>query len=258
MNNNILLFNGKGGASKSTNSNIIASHIKHSLLVENDIINETQSDIKGNFEVVQIDFNHENQQSFLDFENMLLEDRNTIIDIGASKISIFHEAMLKSNLYDTIDLLIIPCMDGYDDFSTALDLLTTLKDVIPSDKIIFSFNRFNEYEYSNIFEQFDNFSQNKLLIKDTFNIDLEDENNYYVLKDSRAIKYARNVGISLKTLSDMDIDEVTKKQRAEKNKDKRLELTKTKSLITQAKNFNNDYVIPMMEKINKKLNEGTK
>ena len=142
---NILVFNGKGGASKSTNSNIIASNIKDSILIEIDIVNETQSDIKGDFEVKQIDFTHENQESFMEFENLLLEDKNTIIDIGASKISIFHQAMIKANLYDTIDLLVIPCMDGYDDFNTALDLLTTLDNIIPSNQIIFSFNRFNEF-----------------------------------------------------------------------------------------------------------------
>jgi hypothetical protein len=250
---NILVFNGKGGASKSTNSNIVASNIKDSLLIEIDKINETQSDISGGFEVKQIDFNHENQQSFLDFENILLEDKNTIIDIGASKIDIFHTCMTKSNLYDLIDLLIIPAMDGYDDFNTALNLLTTLDGVISSNKILFSFNRFNEHEYSTVKEQFDNFFNNQELIKNTFSIDLKDEQNYYILKDSRAIKYARNSGISIKELADMDLEEITKKQRAETNKDKRLELTKQKSLITQAQNFHNSYVIPMMEKINKKL-----
>jgi hypothetical protein len=250
---NILVFNGKGGASKSTNSNIVASNIKDSLLIEIDKINETQSDISGDFEVKQIDFNHENQQSYLDFENLLLEDKNTIIDIGASKIDIFHTCMTKSNLYDLIDLLIIPAMDGYDDFNTALNLLTTLDGVIPSNKILFSFNRFNEHEYSTVKEQFDNFFNNQELIKNTFSIDLEDEQNYYILKDSRAIKYARNSGLSIKELADKDLEDITKRQRAEKDKAKRLELTKQKSLITQAQNFHNNYVIPMMERINKKL-----
>ena len=73
MSNNILVFNGKGGASKSTNSNIIASNINDSLLVEVDKINETQSDISGTFEVKQINFNHENQQSFLDLKTYYLK-----------------------------------------------------------------------------------------------------------------------------------------------------------------------------------------
>lgn len=250
---NILIYNGKGGASKSTNSNIIASNIKDVVLIEIDKVNETQSDIKGDFEVIQVDFSHENEQSFLEFENLLLEDKNTVIDIGASKIDIFHACMMKANLYDLIDLLIVPGMDGYDDFNTALDLLTTLKGIIPAEKIIFSFNRFNEHEYSSSEEQFDNFFNNKELIKNTFNIDLDDCNTWYVLKDSRAIKYARNSGISLKTLADKDLAHITKLQRAETNKDKRLELTKQKSLITQAQSFHNNYVVPMMEKIFIKL-----
>ena len=162
--------------------------------------------------------------------------------------------MTKSNLYDVIDLLIIPAMDGYDDFNTALNLLTTLDGVIPSTKILFSFNRFNEHEYSTVKEQFDNFFNNQELIKNTFSIDLEDDQNYYMLKDSRAIKYARNSSISLKSLANRDLKDITKKQRAEKNTKKRLEFTKQKSLIAQAQNFHNNYVVPMMEKINHKLN----
>jgi len=77
---NILIYNGKGGASKSTNSNIIASNIKDVVLIEIDKVNETQSDIKGDFEVIQVDFSHENEQSFLEFENLLTYEYPKIFD----------------------------------------------------------------------------------------------------------------------------------------------------------------------------------
>jgi len=253
--NNILVYTLKGGAAKSTNSSIIASNLSNCTLVEIDKINQSQNESKdANYTVKQIDFLHENQEGFIEFENILLDKNNVVIDVGASRIDNFHSSMLKSNLYDTIDLLVISSMDGFSDFSVCLDLLTTIQEIIPSSKIILSFNRFNEHEYSTVEEQFDNFFTNKELLFKSFSIDLNNENSFYILKDSRAVKYSHNIGLSLKSLSDMDLEDIIKKQRSEKNKETRLELTKQKSLITQAQSFHNIYVVPMMEKINRKLN----
>lgn len=96
-------------------------------------------------------------EKFFDFENLLISDGIKIIDVGAVKLEIFHNAMETAALYDLIDLLIIPGMDGRDDFLVALDYLQTIKGYI-SSKIIFSFNRYNDHEYD---KQFDNFFRMK-------------------------------------------------------------------------------------------------
>jgi hypothetical protein len=118
---------------------------------------------------------------------------------------------------------------------------------------MFSFNRFNDYEYTSYQEQFSSFFEKQKEIKKSFEIDLQDESNYYVLKDSRAIKLSRAKKCTLKSLVDTDVDALTTAQRAEQDRDKRLELTKERSLILSAQNFYNDYVIRMIEKIMKKL-----
>lgn len=253
---NILVINLKGGAAKTTNSSIIASYLPNSTLIEIDKINRSDANIiSKDYESFQLDFLNESDNQFLNFENILLDDGIKIIDVGAVKLEIFHKAMSVANLYSTIDLLIIPSMDGSDDFSVAMSYLNTIKNDINPKNILFSFNRFNEHEYTSSQEQFSSFFDKKNEIKDNFDIDLDDDSNYYILKDSRAIKLARANKITLKSLVDSNVDEITKKQRATKDKKERMELTKQRSLILSAQNFYNEYVIDMLQKITNKLEQ---
>ena len=252
---NILLINFKGGAAKTTNSSIVASNLPNATLLEIDKINESDSRInsEGYYLSEQIDFNNETSDSFFDFENRLLDDGIKVLDIGAVKLEIFHKAMIAANLYDTIDLLIIPAMDGSDDFGVAMNYLETIKNDIAPEKIMFSFNRFNNHEYESVAEQFDSFFLNTTILKKEYKIDLKDENNWYALKDSKAVKIARKKGITIKSLVEKDLNEITARQRAEKDKDKRLELTKERSLINNAQKFSDEFISPMITKIIKKL-----
>ena len=133
--------------------------------------------------------------------------------------------MKVAGLYNIIDLLIIPSMDGVDDFIAAMDYLESIKGDIEPNKIMFSFNRFNDSEYQNLEEQFDSFFDNVKVIKKEYGIDLTDKNNYYVLQDSREIKKAIKAGKTFKSF-------------ALKNEN--------------AQDFQRDYIIPMITKISKK------
>lgn len=253
---NILVINLKGGAAKTTNSSIIASYLPDSTLIEIDKINKSDSKIIGkDYKSIQLDFLNESDNKFLEFENILLDDGIKIIDVGAVKLEVFHKAMSVANLYATINLLIVPSMDGSDDFSVAMAYLNTIKDDIDSKNIMFSFNRYNEHEYTSAQEQFSSFFEKKDEILSNFKIDLNDESNYYILKDSRAIKLSRANKVTLKSLVDANSDAITKEQRATKDKVKRLELTKKRSLILSAQNFYNEYVISMLQKITQKLEQ---
>jgi hypothetical protein len=253
---NILVINLKGGAAKTTNSSIIASYLPNSILIEIDKINKSDSKILSkDYQSLQIDFLNESDEQFLNFENILLDDGIKIIDVGAVKLEVFHKAMSAANLYTTIDLLIIPAMDGADDFSVAMAYMSTIKNEINSKNILCSFNRFNEREYTSAQEQFSSFFDKRDEILNNFKIDLNDESNYYILKDSRAIKLARANKVTLKSLVDYDVDAITQKQRSTKDKNKRMELTKQRSLILSAQNFYNEYVISMIQKITNKLEQ---
>ena len=251
---NILIMNPKGGAGKTTTSTIVASYLNDVKLLEIDKINKSANRIKcEHYESFQIDFNSSSDEKFLEFENTLLDEGIKVIDVGAIKLEIFFNAMQEANLFDTIDLVIIPAMDGKDDFNVAVKFLEALKDTVVSDKFMFAFSRFNNHEYATIKEQFDIFFDNTAAIKKKYSIDLKDESTYFAIQDSRAIKRANRLGVTLKSLADRDIEEATKMQRAEKDKEKRLELTRERSVINSAQKFELDFIMPMMEKIMKKL-----
>lgn len=251
---NILCINLKGGAAKTTNSSIIASYLPDATLVEIDKINKSDEGIKSkDYKSIQLDFMNESDSNFIEFETMLLDDNTKIIDCGAVKLETFHKAMVASNLYDTIDLFIITAMDGKDDATVGLTMLNSIKNDIDTNKVIFSFNRYNDAEYSKVEDQFDSWFDKTKEIKEAFGIDLQDEKNWYVIKDARSIKQARKRGITFKSLVDEDIESITKEQRACKDKQKRLKLTEYRSLVNNAQNLYNDYISVMLQKIQHKL-----
>lgn len=251
---NILVINLKGGAAKTTNSSIVASYLPNAKLIEIDKINQSDKKIKAkDYESIQLDFINSSDENFIEFEGMLLDDGVKVIDVGAVKLEVFHQSMVSADLYNTIDLVIVPCMDGADDFQVAVNYLAAIQDQIDLKKVIFSFNRFNNHEYSNPQEQFSSFFSKAKKIKEMFGIDIEDESNYYVIKDSRAVKIAREKGVTLKSLIDTDVQAITQEQRSTDCKVKRLELTKQRSLVLNAQNLFNDYLSIMLDKIQNKI-----
>lgn len=252
---NILIYNFKGGCSKSTTSSIVASYLDEATLIEVDYINQSDKriDTEGYYQSVQMNWRDESSKSFLEFESLILKSNTKVIDVGAVMLDKFHEGMKKSNLYDVIDLVIIPAHDGEDDFRVALKFLANIKDEIPTSKIIFGFNRFSK-EYDTPQEQFDSFFDNQELLKKEFKIDISNEDNWFVIKDSKSIKRARKRGIVFKSLVDIDIQELTKRQRAAIDDDElRNKLTGEKSIVSNAQEVYADYIEPMLLKIAKKM-----
>lgn len=252
---NILVYNFKGGASKSTTSSIVASYLSDAVLIEIDYINKSDSklDTEGFYKGVQINFLDETSESFFEFESLLIKPGVKVIDVGAVMLDKFHSSMKKSNLYSTLDLIIIPAMDGADDFNVAVKFLENIKGEVNPQKIIFGFNRYNNFEYSEPREQFETFFNNSQLLKKEYGVDLKNEDNWFVIKDSKAIKKARSMGVTLKSLVDQDVESITTQQRAEPDDSKRLELTKKRGLVLNSQNLYREFINPMMSKIAKKL-----
>lgn len=247
---NILFFNFKGGSGKTTNSSICASYLDNCTLIEVSKINQLSSriDSDNSYKSVQTDIDNE-----IEFKNLLISTGNKVIDVEVTKLDIFHKTMLVNDIYKLIDLLIIPVMDGHDDFLIAMKYLASLNSIVASHKIMFSFNRYNEHEYSNIEEQFESFFLNKDIILQEYGVDLNDQSNYFVLKDSIAIKRARKEGRTFHSQANEDLGAITNQQRSELDNSKRLELGKKRSLINSSQLFEKNYIFSMMEKINKKI-----
>jgi cellulose biosynthesis protein BcsQ len=247
---NILFFNFKGGSGKTTNSSICASYLDNCTLIEVSKLNQLSSRINSNnsYKSVQTDIDNE-----IEFKNLLISTGNKVIDVEVTKLDIFHKTMLVNDIYKLIDLLIIPVMDGHDDFLITMKYLASLNSIIPSHKIMFSFNRYNEHEYTSMEEQFESFFLNRDIILQEYGIDLNDESNYFVLKEAKAIKKARKEGRTFHSFANEDFEAITIQQRSEPDYTKRLEITIKRNLIHTYQFFEKTYIYPMMEKINKKI-----
>lgn len=258
MAKNILCINFKGGAGKTVMSSAVASYISNCKLIEMDTINQSDSKInsKNYYESEQFDFLSELDDKFFIFEKMLrISNKNIVIDVGANKLSIFHKAMTLNDLYSKINLFIVPAMDGSDDFNVAMDFLESLKEHVDlKDKVIFAFNRFNEHEYSDVKSQFEQFFTNREIILKKYGVDLTNENNYFAIKDSLAIKYSRRNNITLKELCDKDLVELSNQiDNLSVDDENLMQLIKQKNIIKNALNLQKNYILPAINKIIKKL-----
>lgn len=259
MTKNILSYSGKGGSGKTTNASNIASYLINCKLIEMDTINQSDAKInsKNYYESEQFDFLSELDDKFFRFEKMLrISDKNLIIDVGANKLSIFHKAMILNDLYSKIDLFVINGMDGSDDFNVAMDFLESIKEHVDlRGKVIFAFNRFNEHEYTDVKSQFEQFFTNAEIIHKKYGVDLKNEDNYFAIKDSLAIKYSRRNKMTLKELCDKDLDDLTIQiDNLSLDEDEQLMLLiKQKNIIKNALNLQKNYILPAIQKIIKKL-----
>ncbi len=222
-NMNILVMNMKGGTGCTVASTIIAPYLENTTLVEIDRINGTVegTGTEGHFKVHQVKFNSWDSEGFLEFENLLLSEGTRVIDVSGHMCEIFHHAMTKASLYEVIDLLIVPAMDGVYDFDAAMRFLDLLDGNIPADKIMFAFSRYNPHEYGSFEEQFDLFFDNKSAFKKQYGIDFH-EDNYFAIQNSKAFRHKNSLGTPIESLEDED--------------------------------YVADFIVPMLEKIRKKLN----
>jgi len=250
---NILVMTLKGGGSKTTISSIIASYLNNSTLIEVDKINKSDEriNLRDYYKSIQLDWNNDTNKSFTEFEDLLLEDGIKIIDVGAVKLEVFHKTMSESENYDLIDLLIVPSMDGNDDFEVGFKMLLNVKDFIDMDKVLIAFSRFNENSYT-VEEQFDSWFENEKLLKDDFNIDLCE--NYFVINDSYAIKKARKVGETVRFFADQDPTAVRKfAQDTSITKAERKKRNAIRTVVQKANAIYNVSFVPMLQLIDQKI-----
>ncbi len=250
---NILVMNLKGGAGKTTTCSAVASFYINSTLIEIDKINTSDERIDSPYYFgMQMDFTSATSDNWLEFEDKLFEDGVKVIDVGAVKLETFHSAMTINKGYDEIDLIVIPAMDGSDDFIVAEKFLANLKSVgYDTSKILLVFSRFNPNEYS-VQEQYNKFFRNKDLLRDEYSVDLDDDNSYSVIPDKKCIKYARDKGITVRSLIDDD-DKELREQIFEAVGEQKRELQERRNCVINAKDLYNNYLKSLIEKINKKV-----
>jgi len=180
----ILTFNSKGGCGKSLLAReiIAAPKAEQTVIIEIDTLNKTQLTYKKYFkDVIELD-----KDSIKDLLIYLNEYNDCVIDVGADNLTITIDTLVKYQLFDDIDLVVIPLTSGRTDCENALKTYSMIKKL--TDNIMFAFSRFNEEE--KLEDQYPVFFKN---IKNIKNIDIKYiEKNHITVTDSDIFLEAQN------------------------------------------------------------------
>ena len=84
---------------------------------------------------------------------------------------------------------------------------------------------------------------------------MSNESNYFAIKDSLPIKYARRNAITIKELCDTNLDAINQKidEITNEQDDELMQLIKKRNIVKSALLLQKNYILPGIEKIINKL-----
>ncbi|MCF7971161.1 MAG: hypothetical protein K9L22_08375 [Methylococcaceae bacterium] len=149
-----LVFNSKGGCGKSLIARevIAAPKAKEMIIVEIDTLNTTQLSYKKDFkDVIEL-----SKQNINDLLSILNEHDEVVIDVGADNLTATLTVLVDYQIFEDIDLVVIPMTPGRTDCENALQSYSVISQYIKN--IMFAFSRYKENE--NIEDQYQVFFKN--------------------------------------------------------------------------------------------------
>ncbi len=193
---------------------------------------------------------------------LLQKECSVCIDVGANKTSIaLQQALFDTGMIHAIDIVIIPMMDGEVDALNAIALAKAVREA--SDvPILFALNRHNEMrELESQFNLFlgdkRDFIQEDGLINQ---LPLSDR-DYFVIRDSDAIKYSRLFGVTLWEVSQLDKDFDREIRNAMRNNnvssDEIRFMSFKKGIYQDCLNYNDDVLAPIFKMLDSTVDNNT-
>ena len=178
----ILVFNSKGGCGKSllTREIIAAPIAAETVIAEIDTLNQTQLTYKDKFkDVIELD-----KSNIKDLLIHLNSHEKLVIDVGADNLTTTLNTLVKYQLFDDIDMVIIPITSGRTDEINGLKTYVALTE--HKTRIMFAFSRCIENE--KLEDQYKVFFNNlqKSGLKTI-------EGNYIVIRESDIFADAQNI-----------------------------------------------------------------
>jgi len=138
----VLVFNSKGGCGKSLIARevIAAPKSESMVIVEIDTLNTTQLSYKKDFkDVIEL-----SKQNISDLLSILNEYDDVVIDVGADNLTDTLKVLVDYQIFDDIDLVVIPMSQGRTDCENALQSYSVISRYIKN--IMFAFSRYQESE----------------------------------------------------------------------------------------------------------------
>lgn len=224
---NITIINTKGGVGKSTISMQVASAYLYQSTSK--MVNHFEFDDENRD---NLSFEHSNivntntqevQKSNLRdvLTDILLENDNVVIDVGGNKTTIyFIEALLESGMNHSIDLFIIPLMDGESDALSAIKIYKIIRDANGQTPILFALNRV--HKNADLKTQFNVFlGDERGVFNDEGIIESipQEDRNFIAIEDNEVIKYSKNFGITILEIANINRDLAQEVQYAIQNRD---------------------------------------
>ena len=233
---NIVIINSKGGVGKSTISMQIAATYLYQLTKKKVNHYEFDDENRDNIsfdksQIVNTEAKQVARTNLRDtLADVLLEENNVVIDVGANKTTVyFLEALLDSGMVHSVDLFIVPLMDGESDAISAIKIYQIIKDTNPEANILFALNRVNTNRDIN--SQFNIFLGDKRgIFNDKGMIDNipQEDKNFIQIEDSDAIKHSKNFGVTIWELAYNERD-IGKEIKEALNTNANIQLIKTLS-----------------------------
>jgi hypothetical protein len=241
----ILVFNSKGGCGKSllTREVIAAPNASDTVIVEIDTLNQTQLTYKTQFKNV-IELDKSNIEELL---ILLNEHDNVVVDVGADNLTATLNTLVIYQLFDDIDLVIIPMSNGRTDCENALKTYTTIGE--HTQNIIFAFSRRNEDE--KLEDQYQVFFNNmqKAGLKSI-------DGKYITIRESDLFSDAQNEKeLVINLAKEVDYKKEAMKAKADNNKKRFDELMRKELYKRAAKILVNECILPAHSTIMKFANK---
>jgi hypothetical protein len=267
----ILVMNSKGGSGKSTVATQVVlpwlftrtHNQKIALYYEFDDENDHSWPFQNSVIATSIPVQVSQTDLRTKVTDILLQKECSVcIDVGANKTSIaLQQALFDTGMIHAIDVVIIPIMDGEVDALNAIALAKAVREA--SDvPILFALNRHNEMR--ELESQFNLFLGDKreFLQEDGLinQLPLADR-DYFVMRDSDAIKYSRLFGVTLWEVSLLDKDfdgEIRSAMRNSNiNSDEIRFMSFKKGIYQDCLNYNDDVLAPIFRMLDSVVDNNT-
>lgn len=260
----IMVLSTKGGAGKSTVCiQVIAPYLYTQTsqpvkLYEFDDENQ-ESRLLGGSEIIDAERIVVGKKDLRDeITDVLLNECSACIDVGANKTALkMIDALVDSGMIYSLDLLIIPLMDGEIDAMNAFEVYCSLKAAHPELKILFALVRANGTRELQC--QFDIFLGDKRgLFSNQGVIESlhEEDKHYFVVPDTDIVKNSRLFGLSIWELGRLqtNIDAELKEAIAAGEEARKIKLLSFKrSLKQDCEGFIEKTLLPAFKEISKRL-----